>query len=125
MKQLFFLILLAVLVACDPIAKKVEEEPKISFNGLVISNLESSDIYNYHLGHLQKDTSIKVFIAPSSNDKIEVYLTTENDEDLLISNRFEVLNHGSFKIGKYEIYNGSYYDSISKNTLTMQNYVFP
>jgi hypothetical protein len=125
MKQLFLFSLLAVLVACDPIAKKIEEEPKMSFNGLQISKLESSDIYNYYLGHLNKDSSIKVFIAPSDNDKIEVYLTTETDEDILISNQFEVLNHGSFKIGNQVVFNGNFYDSVSKNTLTMQNYVFP
>jgi hypothetical protein len=125
MKQLFLFSLLAVLVACDPIAKKIEEEPKISFNNLVISGLETSDIYNFHIGHLQKDSTITVFIAPSGNDKIEVYLTTETDEDILISNQFEVLNHGSFKIGNQVVFNGNFYDSVSKNTLTMQNYVFP
>lgn len=125
MKQLFLLILFSFLVACDPISKKIEEEPKIMFNNLVISNLESNDVYNYYLGCLQKDSTIKVFIAPLSNDKIDVYLTTEIDEDRLIANRFEILNHGKFKIGKLEKYNGSFYDSISKNTLTMQNYVFP
>lgn len=125
MKQLFLFSLLAVLVACDPIAKKIEEEPKISFNNLVISGLERSDIYNFYIGHLQKDSTINVFISPSSGDKIDLYLTTENDMDLLASNRFEVLNHGAFKIGKAEKYSGSFYDSISKNTLTMQNFVFP
>jgi hypothetical protein len=116
---------LAVLVACDPIAKKTEEEPKISFNNLVISGLERSDIYNFHIGHLQKDSTITVFIAHSSGDKIDVYLTTEKDIDILASNSFEFLNHGAFNIGKAEKYNGSFYDSISKNTITMQNFVFP
>jgi hypothetical protein len=125
MKQLFLFSLLAVLVACDPIAKKIEEEPKISFNNLVISGLETSDIYNFHIGHLQKDSTIIVFIAHSSGDKIDVYLTTEKDIDILASNSFDVLNHGAFNIGKAEKYNGSFYDSISKNTITMQNFVFP
>ncbi len=124
MKQILYISFFAILASCDPVSKKTEEEPKISFNNLVISNLESSDIYNYHLGHLEKDTTINVYIAPSDKDKIEVYLTTEDDEDKLIANRFEILNHGSFKIGNAEVYNGNFYDSISKNTLILQNFKF-
>lgn len=125
MKKLFFLSILPILVACDPVSKKIEEEPKMTFNNLTVSSLSTSDIYNYYLGSLQKDSSIKVFIVPGVSDKIEVFLTTESNEDKLIANRFEVLNHGSFKIGKSDKYNGSFYDSISKNTLTFQNFSFP
>jgi hypothetical protein len=123
-KKIAYLSLLFVLIACEPIGKKIDAEPRISFNNLVIKNLVKSDIYNFHVGHLEKDSTIIVFIAPSKDDKIEVYLTIENKSDITEPYQFEYLNHGTFKIGKSEKYNGIFYDSITKNTLNMINFKF-